>query len=145
MPSTLNVMQVMNPDAVLLDRSMRPSLDEVAPNRRAIAAAVARTGGQEELVEDVELVASELLTNAVEQSPTVDVRAIVRRHGARVSLTVANRRSRSAPPPPDTWPEHDSTGERGRGLAIVAALSERVEVDDADGWTTITCWWNVEA
>lgn len=135
--------QVMNSDAVLLERSMRPDLGEVAPNRRAIAGAVARAGGHDDLVEDVELVASELLTNAVEQSPTAHVRVVVRERRTMVSLTVANRREHSAPPPPSTWHEHDLTGERGRGLAIVAALSERVEVDERDGWTIITCWWSV--
>lgn len=139
-------MAVMNDDLVLLARSMPSHPSDVRAVRREVREALLGAEVDGGLVADAELVASELLTNAVEQRGPEDVRVELRRRGSKVSLTVANRAGADKLPPVDAWPGlTDAAGARGRGLPIVAALSERIDVERGSGWTSITCWWTVGA
>jgi hypothetical protein len=54
------------------------------------------------------------------------------------SIRVVNRALRSKPPPRHEWRPADPLASRGRGLAIVAAVSEQVDVEyPADGEVAI--------
>ena len=137
-------MAVMNDDTELLTRSMPPASSEVRSVRRAIRAALEEAGADDQLADDAELVASELLTNAVEQRPDGAIEVVVRHHPPAVTLAVSHPSGDGHLPPVETWPSlPDAAGSRGRGLPIVAALTERVEVERDADVTSITCWWTV--
>lgn len=138
-------MAVMDEDLVLMERSVPPDPLSVRRARRDVFEALSSIGA-DDLAADAELVAAELLTNAMEQgSERTDL--ALRRSASRVSLTVADR-GRHGDELPDvaSWANVvDAAGTRGRGLAIVAALSEAVDVDRCSDGTAITCWWTVPA
>lgn len=78
------------------------------------------------------LLVSELCSNAVEAGPDhpIDVHltaADSNRAGA--VITVSNTTLGNVPPPTDRWIPADPLAPRGRGLAIVDALSDQVQVD----------------
>ena len=91
---------------------------------------------------DVQLAASELVANAVEHGAgdTVTIRIGVA--GARFVISVENRTSR---PLPDraTWGFGDAHRPAGRGLAIVASISDGVEVREGNGVTIVTTWFDI--
>ena len=88
---------------------------------------------------DVQVITSELVANAVEHARTnIEVR--LRRCGASLRVEVDDDG--------DGWPMLGEPGlleERGRGLLIVEASSDRWGVDRSAGdgkttWAEITCW-----
>ncbi|MEM8902176.1 MAG: ATP-binding protein [Actinomycetota bacterium] len=134
----------MNDDHVLLDRSMSPDHGAVREVRREVAAAMRVAGAPDELVGDAELVSSEILTNAVDRRPGADVRILLRSHPPEVTLTVSNSGTADQLPPVHTWAGLTQAADaRGRGLPIVAALAERIQVVDHDGWTSVSCGWTI--
>ena len=91
--------------------------------------------------ERVALVVSELVTNAVEASPTDqdNVRvSLAWRNDEALRLTVTNLNSGPAIPDTSKWAPADPSAERGRGLGIVAALADRVAVATVDDEISIT-------
>ena len=88
---------------------------------------------------DVVLVANELLTNAIGYGRGGRVRLEVRIEGAGVTIKVSSRGAASAVPPVESWAIPDPEAQSGRGLGIVRALCEQVEVVDADGWLSVEC------
>ncbi|MEO1063125.1 MAG: ATP-binding protein [Actinomycetota bacterium] len=136
----------MNDETVLLERSMAPTLADVRGVRQDVRAALVGAGAGTDLAADAELVASELLTNAVEQRPDGDVHVVVLRRATHVVLVVTNPTGEDHLPPVESWPSlTDAAGARGRGLPIVAALTERLEIDQDADVTSIACWWRVVA
>lgn len=96
-----------------------PSCRESVRAARQDVALVLRTWGLSHLEDDVVLVTSELVTNAVEHTGTREIEASITRAGTRqVRLEVTDRSAKS--PSLDTSSEDD---ECGRGMAIVEALS----------------------
>ena len=83
------------------------------------------------------LIATELVTNAIAVNPPSEPVVVwLDREGDEAHLSVMDggtgleRRDTFAPPPPDAT--------RGRGLAIVDGLADRLEIHRADGCTVIT-------
>lgn len=129
-------------DPVLLDRPVAPTPDDVRAARRAVAVALMRHGASDDLVADAELVASELLTNAMEQRPGAAIGMVLRRSGDEVNLCVTNRRTGTTIPASASWSDPvDDSRVRGRGLGIIEALSVRVDVESGSDHTSVTCWW----
>ncbi|GHG13598.1 ATP-binding protein [Streptomyces filamentosus] len=96
-------------------------LESAAVARRLVAAVLDRWE-LPELTERAELIVSELVTNAVLHARTggASVRVVVTRvHGDRVQVAVTDLDQR-----PPTLVEAGPDEERGRGLALVAAVSE---------------------
>ncbi len=82
------------------------------------------------LVDQAVLVTSELASNAVEAAPGEPFSITLRRRpGRTASIRVANQARRSTPPPRHAWHPPDPLAPRGRGLAIVAAVSRDVVVE----------------
>jgi serine/threonine-protein kinase RsbW len=102
----------------------------------------ARTPGP--AVEETLLVATELCANAVEATPEGEAVSLeAARDGRELSLAVSNRRG-PAPGRPRPSMDHGSLQERGRGLAIVAALVDRLTATTDDGRTVVRvrrCLW----
>lgn len=80
------------------------------------------------------LLVSELCSNAVEAGPDhpIDVR-LTRLAGStlRAVIAVTNTTLGNVPPPSERWTPADPLAPRGRGLAIVDALSDQVRVDSS--------------
>lgn len=96
---------------------------------RALVAALLRAWGLEPLIDTVQLVTSELVTNAVQYAPgteTLDLEVSVDDHRVRVSLA-----DESAVRP--TLVQLDELQPRGRGLHIVQAVAERWGTLEKDG------------
>lgn len=109
-----------------------------AEARRAVAGELRRWGVADEPVDDLVLIASELVTNAlVHARPPIDLR--VRRIGPHVVLEVRDRaglRPRRRRP--------DDSDEHGRGLNIVEALSESWGTRTSESGKTVWCTVRVE-
>lgn len=96
---------------------------------------------------DLALCVSELVTNAVEHGLdqpgepglTHPVTVTVTVAPDSIVLTVASMRSASAIAHPTTWTGPSPATRRGRGLAIVRALSDTVTVDVDDVTVTVCC------
>lgn len=98
-----------------------------------------------EQIADAQLVASELLNNALQHGAAglITVSVAISRSG--VTVTVTSTEGASRLPPPDTWSFPDPSVPTGRGLPIVRALASSVEVhrtsragiDDRD-WVVVT-------
>ena len=89
---------------------------------------------------DLELIIAELASNAVEQQPAAPVRLTITISPSEVAVRMANK-STGEPLRSDEPDLADgSLAERGRGLAIVDALTDELTWEDvADGWTVIRC------
>lgn len=87
-------------------------------------------------VDDIVLVTSELVTNAIENGTGGDVDIAVAFSDGRIELTVASV-STGLPSPTDELPPVDAL--RGRGLFIVAAISDDVAFERDGDVTRVTC------
>jgi anti-sigma regulatory factor (Ser/Thr protein kinase) len=115
-----------------------PRPQDVAAARHAVARFLTDHGVSSVVIDDVELVTSELVTNAVvhpEISAPIHVEVEV---GEGVVLAVSN--VGSAAPIPDTadWRPAPPFALSGRGLGIVRRLSDAVAVTEADGRAVVT-------
>ena len=99
------------------------------------------TGVPAPVATDMELIVSELTSNAVAQDPPAPIRLEVAVSRDAIRVTVANRPTSDRPPTTDRGPKpaHDVLADGGRGLSIVEALTDEMRVETADGWTSVTC------
>jgi anti-sigma regulatory factor (Ser/Thr protein kinase) len=119
-----------------VEHEERISLDPLAASvpaaRRFVECALGRWGATE-ILEDVQLLASELVTNAVLHARTT-VELVLTQAQEMVRLEVHDRRASL---------ESGSPVERGRGLQLVEGLAQRWGiVDDGSGkvvWLEIPC------
>jgi len=90
------------------------------------------------------LAVSELSSNAIEAGPDhpLDVRlTALAGLRPRAVITVTNITLGDVPPPSERWASADPLAPRGRGLAIVDALSDQVRVDSSvPGRITVTAY-----
>lgn len=109
-----------------------------------------RSGLPSSVVADLELIVAELASNAVEQQPTEPIRLVVDLSDAGVHVSVANEIVNGEPtdPVPEPWLATSVTQplqERGWGLGIVRALTDGFWVNEANGWTLVSCLRRHEA
>lgn len=115
---------------------LEADLAEVGTARRFIRANLADV--PDELNADAQLVASELVTNAVEHGTGGPVVVALRRESESLALTVE-----SVGPAPevgavDEWEVAPVEEITGRGLGIVRSIADRVDVSRRDGRLVIT-------
>ena len=108
--------------------------------RAAVDASLAREGWEDESVARVVLAAHDATANAIEHGSapggTVEVELALDAERAALRVADAGRPGGGAIDRPPVPP--DPTGARGRGLMIMEAVSERLEVDArADGGTEV--------
>ena len=102
--------------------------------RRIASAALQDDHANAEEIADVELVTSELVTNAVEASTGSDAVAIsMELSDDEVSVSVANQGDAFEP----NLKASDPEDHRGRGLAIARAIGD-LTIEHEDGTTTVS-------
>ncbi len=112
--------------------TVEPTSASVFETRRAIADVLAAASVPVPQAERVVLALSELVTNAVRHGPPVEIRIDVDVDGDEIELRVKQRSGHGTIPNPDSWRLPEDRGQiTGRGLAIVAAVSDATEVVEA--------------
>jgi anti-sigma regulatory factor (Ser/Thr protein kinase) len=103
-------------------RSIEPDPVELSPTRHALTYWLGAGGTDADACRDIVLAVSEALANAMEHGKDggAPVELEVLRHDDRLAVTVQDR---------GTWEDHAPDPTRGRGLHIMEALSDRLEVD----------------
>lgn len=89
---------------------------------------------------DLLVIHSELLTNAIEQAPPDPVTVRAEIGTASVRLVVCNTVTGDHVPPSDQWGPGGVLDRRGRGLMIVDALCDRVDVDETEHTTCVSAF-----
>ena len=115
--------------------------EQVAPTRRAVHEYLVAHAVPPPVADDVRLVASELITNAIVHGrPTgaIDVEVALR-PPAEVVLQVSNDGPVERIPPVDEWGPAPAFALAGRGLGIVRRLCDAVEVRGDDRVATVVC------
>jgi anti-sigma regulatory factor (Ser/Thr protein kinase) len=102
-------------------------------------AAESMNGRRDDLLGDVELAVSELVTNAVEYGLDEPVAVSVTIAPASIVVSVRSARTSSAIADPSTWAGPLPAMRTGRGLAIVRSVSDDVSVDADDSTVTVRC------
>ena len=114
---------------------------EVAAARHALVEHLSRHGVSSMVVDDLELVASELITNAIVH-PKPMPQAVVQVHvevADLVAMTVANVGSARAIPPVEAWLPAAPGALSGRGLGIVRRLCDDVAVEQRGELAVVSC------
>ena len=112
----------------------------IARARRAVAEFLALRGVPTVVVDDMELVTSELVTNAIiHPPPPVDVVRVEVAASDTVSVAVSNVGAATAIPPVESWRTPSPHALSGRGLAIVKRLSDAVSVRQVGDMAVVTC------
>ena len=114
--------------------------DQIAPARHAVVAFLADHGVPSTVVDDLELVTSELVTNAIvhPDGKGEDLVQVVVETSDTIVISVSNVGSAAAIPPVDQWLPPPPLAVSGRGLGIVRRLSDAVSVEQHDGRTVVT-------
>ena len=119
--------------------TLRPNPRAVAPARREFAGWLSSIG-LSSVADDLEVVFSELVANAASAAddPSGRVRVTARYAGGSVTLEVTN--AHQAPLRPVPWDLEDGLREGGRGLLIVQALVDELEMgQDGAGRVVARC------
>jgi len=125
-----------------LDFDVPAQTDAIAGARHAVVQHLARHGVPSTVVDDIELVTSELVTNAIIHPPRVAGDGSVQVHIGltdAIEVRVANHGSAAAIPPVDQWRPAPAKALSGRGLGIVRRLSDAVTVEQVGAHAIVTC------
>lgn len=128
--------------ADVIELQLRADRGEISTARHAVAGHLVGLGLPQPLVDDLELVTSELVTNAiihpkpVQKADAVRVRVAVTDD---VEMSVSNVGSAASIPPVEAWQPADPGAISGRGLGIVRRLCDEVAVDQRGDLAVVSC------
>lgn len=133
-------------DSTLEDESMtgplvlrlRAQTVDVSRARHAVSAYLTDRGVSSTIIDDIELVTSELVTNAVVHGHHGTIGVEVDAEG-EIVVTVSNRGPAQAIPPIAEWRPGPPQARSGRGLGIVRRLCDAVAVLEIDETTVVVC------
>jgi len=132
---------VLGKDVLDLDVPVRP--DAVAAVRHAVVDHLEQRAVPTAVIDDIELVISELVTNAIihPQLPERSDRAVQVRVAVSdgIDVVVSNHGDAGTIPGVDEWAPAPAFAPSGRGLGIVRRLCDEVSVDQSGEWAVITC------
>jgi anti-sigma regulatory factor (Ser/Thr protein kinase) len=115
---------------------------EVVPALREAVVDLASQYLEGDVVDDVALVVSELLTNALRHSSSEsDITVDAANEEGRFVVTVENLVGAVRPPPTRAWRIAGSTALRGRGLGIVRVLAPEIALSNDDHRVVISVAW----
>jgi anti-sigma regulatory factor (Ser/Thr protein kinase) len=123
--------------------SFAPVTSSIAETRRFVRECVAPIVTDRMRLGDIELATSELVTNAVEHGAHEPVTVGVETTATTVIVAVTSARSSAAMGEPSSWSGPLPAMRTGRGLAIVRAVSDEIEVDAGDDALTIRCTFRI--
>jgi anti-sigma regulatory factor (Ser/Thr protein kinase) len=115
---------------------------EVAAARHAVAHHLRDHGVSSVVIDDIELVTSELVTNAIVHPRPTDRPNVVRLHvevSDWIELSVANVGSAAAIPDVHEWNPVPPAAMSGRGLGIVRRLCDDVAVEQRGEHAVVSC------
>jgi len=116
------------------------SPDQVSYARHTVGQFLAARAVPAPVAQDVQLIASELVTNAMQHGAPGPIGIEVRvRSELDVTLTVANTGPVGALPPVSAWEPPAGLSVGGRGLGIVRRLSSDIEVLGDAHQATVVC------
>ena len=125
-----------------LDLDVPVCTEAVADVRHAVVKHLLERGVPSTIVDDLELVASELVPNAIihprPRAGSAAVQLRVRVDEA-IELTVSNEGSGVLIPPVEEWQPVPPRAPSGRGLGIVRRLCDAVTVERSGSRAVITC------
>lgn len=123
-----------------LSFEVRGRPEEVSLARRAVARFLDGYDVPRSMIDDVQLVASELVTNALQHGGSGPIGIAVRvQPYIDVTLSVENVGPVSAIPPLPNWRPPVGLAPTGRGLSIVRRLSDDVVVRGDDEHAEVVC------
>lgn len=114
---------------------LEANLAEVAAARRFVRAALAEVPPP--VVDDVQLIASELVTNAIEHGPGGPVIVELECTDAVVQLTVQSPNPPGDIEDPRRWTIPSASAMSGRGFGIVRQVADWVEVRRNESFLTV--------
>jgi len=127
--------------APTIEFDLEPSVAELAPARRRLRDWLEASSVDAHFVDELLVVAGELLSNGIDATPAggVPVHFVGRNDGSSIHFEVSNHAGGT-----ETWsgerPDlEDPLRDRGRGLAIVEALTDTIAVNSLDGRTVVRC------
>jgi len=117
------------------------SPDQVSTARHAVVAFLVEQGVSSVVVDDLELLTSELVTNAIIHPDATASQVVVVEVEAAdtVVISVSNVGSAAAIPPVDDWQPAPPLAVSGRGLGIVKRLCDSVSVEQRGDLTVVSC------
>ncbi len=124
-------------DSVLTRLVMPADPSQIAPARRLVRTELAPMVPAA-LLDDLQLVASELVTNAIQHGASGPVTLTIAMDDERVAITVVSRGPSPAVGPVTNWTISEAPDVTGRGLGIVRRVADRVEVDQSADRLAIT-------
>lgn len=127
------------PDGDRLELRLPARPDVVGSARRAVHDYLTARGVPSAVVDDLQLVTSELVTNGILHGSPGAIGVVV---GIDDRDAIELRVSNDGPavlPPVSTWQAPEDLVVRGRGLGIVRQLVDDAEVVEADEATTVVC------
>jgi len=139
-PWTQGTVAVLANQAIDFDVSARR--DEVAVARHLVVDHLSGRGVSSVVIDDLELVTSELVTNAIVHPQPTGRPSVVHIHvdvSDAVVLSVANVGPADAIPPVDEWHPASPAALSGRGLGIVRRLCDDVAVEQRGELAVVTC------
>jgi anti-sigma regulatory factor (Ser/Thr protein kinase) len=123
-------------DRLVLRLRTRPA--DVSEARHAVAGYLSARGVSSIVVDDMELVTSELVTNAVVHGRRGSIGVEVDAEN-EIVVTVSNLGPAQAIPPIEDWRAASPLAPSGRGLGIVRRLCDDVAVLEIDDTTVVVC------
>jgi anti-sigma regulatory factor (Ser/Thr protein kinase) len=131
---------VLANQAIDFDVPSRP--DQVAGARHAVVDHLMARGVSSVVVDDIELVTSELVTNAIVHPEPTGSPVVVHVHVdivGEIVLSVANVGPADAIPAVEDWHAASPTALSGRGLGIVRRLCDHVAVEQRGELAVVIC------
>jgi len=119
-----------------------PSLPVSARQARGfVRAELRQMGGTDEVIDDLDLVVSELMANAIQHGNGSDILVAVDGRSAMwFAVTVSNGVAASLPSmDPTKWAVAATERPSGRGLGIIRRLADEIDVAESAGQLHVTC------
>lgn len=124
--------------SVIRSTTLPAETASVPAGRRFVRSVVEPHVRDAPVIADLELMASELVTNAVEHGADHPIQMTVSAAQDQVVLSVTSHGNATEVGPGSAWSVADVTSITGRGLGIVRALADTVDVGWHDDAVTIT-------